>query len=328
MSFRKTVCNIVAASCILLCVSPAFAGNSVVASGEASEEMVEAALSLVSATANLSAASVQLSADTAITLGKPVARTILRGAEISGDTIILTGDILKEGLISTARLSADLTTAGIEFSADTAALVTGAAIAGIYISTETAGYFLDQAVNIAAASGRLSGEAAELALELTAAGVEMSADSAILVANAGKKGVKLSEEAAANFIDKSLSIAAECIEAAQITERYVIMTAAEASKLLKEASLQTVRSAINGGKQVYTFTAETAAHLHSLGIDSIKLAKELTKKAANTTVTVVNHSIKSADDAIVVVINTGSGLIVTAIDTLTQHVEKTTDAIK
>ncbi len=328
MSLRKTVYKFIAASCVLLSTLPAFAGNSAVASGEASEEMVEAVIHLASATANLSAASMQLSADTVITLGQPVATAILRGAEISGDTIVLTGNILKEGLISTAQLSADLTTAGIEFSADTAALVAGASLAGIYLSTETAVYFLDQAVNIAAASGRLSGEAAELALELTAAGVEISADSAILVANAGKKGIEISEEAATNFIDQSLAIAAECIEAAQITERYVIMTAAEANRLLKEASLQTVQSAIEGGKQVYTFTTETAKHLHSLGIDSVKLAKELSEKAATATVTAVNHSIQSADDAIVVVINTGSGLIVTAIDTLTQQVEKTTDAIK
>ncbi len=328
MSFRKTLGNFVVASCVLFSVSPVFAGNSVVESGEASEEMAEAVVRLAAATGNLSAASMQLSADTAIALGRPVAKAILRGAEISGDTIILTGDILKEGLISTAKLSADLTLAGVEFSTDTAALVTGAALAGIYISTETAEFFLDQAVDIAAASGRLSGEAAELALELTAAGVEMSADSAILVANAGKKGVAISEEAAKDFIDKSLAIAAECIEAAQITERYVIMTAAEANRLLKEASLKTVKSAIQGGKRVYTFTAETATHLHNLGIDSVKLAKELSNKAATATVTAVSHSIQSADDAIVVVINTGSGLIVTAIDTLTQQVEETTKAVK
>lgn len=328
MFLRKTICNFVAASCVLLFSLPAFATNSAVASGEASEDMAEAAVHLASATANLSAATMQLGADTAISLGKPVAKTILRGAEISGDTILLTGNILKDGLISTAELSADLAAAGVELSSDTAAVVTGATLAGIYLSTETAARFLDQAIEITAASGRLSGEAAELALELTAAGVEMSADSAVLVANAGKKGIKLSEEAAQDFIDKSFAIAADCIEAAQITERYVIMTAAEANRLLKEASLQTVQSAIKGGQKAYNFTAETATHLHNLGIDSIKLSKELSKKAANATVTAVSHSIKSADDAVVIVINTGSGLIVTAIDSLTEKVEKTTDAMK
>ncbi len=137
-----------------------------------------------------------------------------------------------------------------------------------------------------------------------------------------------SEEAAKDFIESSLAIAADCIAAAQITERYVLMRAAEANRLLKEASLQTVRTAIAGGKQAYRFTADTAIILHNLGIDSVKFANELRKKAATATVVTVHRSIQAADDAIVVVINTGSGLIVTAIDTLTEQVEATSKAIQ
>lgn len=328
MSIKNTFRSLVTASCILLCTSPVFAGNSFTASGDASEDMAEAAIHLASATGHLSCASMYLSADTAITLGRPVAHTVVKGAELSGDVISFAGDVLQEGLVSTARLSADLTMAGVKFSADTTAFVAGAALAGIYISAETADYFLGQAVNIAAASGRLSGEAAELALTLSAAGVEMSADSAILVANAGKKGIAISEEAAETFIDNSLKIAADCIEAAHITERYVIMTTVEANRLLREASLKTVRTTIEGGKRVYSFSAQTAAHLHSLGIDSVKLAKELSSKAINTTTTTIHRSIRGANDAIVIVINTGSGLIVTSIDSVTENIEAATAAIK
>lgn len=328
MSIKNTFRSLVTASCLFLATAPCFAGNAVIASGEASEDLAEAAMHLTSATAGLSCASIYLSADTAITLGKPVAMTVLRSAEISGEAIEFAGDVLEEGLVSTARLSADLATAGVEFSADTTAFVAGAALAGIYISTDTAEFFLTQAVEIAAASGRLSGEAAELALTLTSAGVEMSANSVVLVANAGKKGIEISEEAAVAFIDSSLLIAADCIERAKITERYVLMTAAEANRLLKEASLKTVKSSIEDGKQVYTFTVETASHLHSLGIDSAKYAKELSDKAMTSTATAVHRSIKGANDAIVVVINTGSGLIVTSIDSLSENIEDTTAAIK
>ena len=102
-------------------------------------------------------------------------------------------------------------------------------------------------------------------MALGAAGVEMSADSAVLVKNAGKAGIQMSEETAEAFINSSLKIAAECIESAQIVERYVLMTAAEANQMLQEASLDAVKATIQGGKKTYTFTVETATHLKSLG---------------------------------------------------------------
>ncbi len=96
--------------------------------------------------------------------GKPIATTILDAAEVSGDAMVFSADVLSEGIISTGQLSSDLTRAGVDFSADSATFVANAALAGIYISTDTAEFFLSQAVNIAAASGRLSGETAELAI--------------------------------------------------------------------------------------------------------------------------------------------------------------------
>lgn len=313
---------------LLLCTPPCFAGNFAGASEDASADMSGSSLMLSSAAVYLSGASIYLSADAVITLGKPVATTILDAAEVSGDAVSFSADVLTEGLVSTGKLSSDLTLAGVELSADSAAFVASAALAGIYISTDTAEVFLSQAVNIAAASGRLSGEAAELAVTLGAAGVEISADSAVLVKNAGKAGIHISEGAAQAFIDNSLNIAAECIESAKVTERYVLMTVSEANKILQEASLTAVKSTIEGGKKSYTFTLETAAHLHSLGIDSVKYAKDLSTRAANTTVTAVTHSIQGANDAIVVVINTGSGLIVTSLDSLTETVKQTTAKIQ
>ena len=327
MKFLNTLRAIIVAS-LLLCTPPCFAGNIGSASGDASADMSGSALMLSSAAACLSGASVYLSADAVITLGKPIATTILDAAEVSGDAMVFSADVLTEGIVSTGQLSSDLTRAGVDFSADSAVFVATAALAGIYISTDTAELFLSQAVNIAAASERLSGETAELAIAFGAAGVEMSADSAVLVKNAGKAGIQISEETAEAFINNSLKIAAECIESAQIAERYVLMTAAEANQILQEASLNAVKATIQGGKTTYTFTLETATHLKSLGIDSVKYAKDLSARAAHTTVTTVTHSIQGANDAIVVVINTGSGLVVTSLDSLTETVAKTTDKIQ
>ncbi|BHH85500.1 hypothetical protein [Desulforhopalus sp. 52FAK] len=322
-TFRAAV-----AATLLLCTTPCFAGSFGGASEDASADISGSALMLTSAAACLSGASVYLSADAVITLGTPIAHTIIDAAEVSGDAVVFSSDVLTEGLVTTGQLSADLTRAGVDFSADSAVFVASAALSGIYISTDTAELFLSQAVNIAAASGRLSGEAAELAVTLAAAGVEISADSTVLIANAGKAGIHLSEDAAQSFIDSSLAIAAECIESAQITERYVLMTVAEANQILKEASINAVQSSIKGGIKTYTFTVETASHLHSLGIDSVKYAKDLTKRAATTTVKAISTSVHGANDAIVVVINTGSGLVVASLDSLTDAVNNTTANIQ
>ncbi len=312
---------------LLFCTTSSHAGNSFIASGEASEGMSEAALHLASASATLSGASLHLSGEVAIALGKPVAETILQAAAISGDAVIFSSSVLAQGLVTTAQLSSDLTHAGIEFSTDAALLVASAAHAGIHISIDTAELFLSQAVNIAAASGRLSGEAAELALALGAAGVELSADSVKIVAAAGKAGLAISTEAAEQLISASLVIAAGCIERAVIAEHYVLMTLEEANSILHEASIATVKAGLAAGRTTYAFTAATAGHLHSLGIDSAKFAKELTIKAAQTTSEAVVHSVHGANDAIVVVINSGSGLIVATLDELTAAVENTTHRI-
>ena len=322
-TFRSAV-----AATLLLCTTPCFAGSFVGASEDASTDMAGSALMLTSAAACLSGASVYLSADAVITLGTPIANTILDAAEVSGDAVVFSTDVLTDGLVTTGQLSADLTKAGVDFSADSAVFVASAALSGIYISTDTAELFLSQAVNVAAASGRLSGEAAELAVTLAAAGVTISADSTILIANAGKAGIHLSEDAAQSFIDSSLAIAAECIESVKITERYVLMTVAEANQILKEASIDAVKSSIKGGKKTYTFTLETASHLQSLGIDSVKYAKDLSKRAAITTAKTISTSVNGANDAIVVVINTGSGLVVASLDSLTDTVNNTTAKIK
>ncbi len=322
-TFRSAV-----AATLLLCTSPCFAGSFVGASEDASADIAGSALMLASASAYFSAASVYLSADAVITLGTPVAHAIIDAAEVSGDAVAFTTHVLTEGLITTGKLSADLSRAGVNFSADSVSFAATAALVGIYISTDTAELFLSQAVNIAAASGRLSGEAAELAVTLAAAGVEISADSTVLIANAGKAGIHLSEDAAQAFIDSSLAIAAECIESAQITERNVLMTVAEANQILKEASLNAVRSSIQGGKKTYAFTIETASHLQSLGIDSVKYAKDLSKRAAQSSVNSIGTTIHGANDAIVVVINTGSGLVVASLDSLTDAVNNTTAKIQ
>lgn len=327
MNMRKHIRLLVVAA-VLFYTTSVNAGNAVVASGEASEDMAEAVLHLASASGNLSAASLYLSGDVAITLGKPVAGIILRTAEISGETIVFSGSVLVAGLVTTGQLSADLTQAGIEFSADSATLAADAARAGINISSDTAELFLSQAVNIAAASGRLSGEVGELAVVLVAAGVDLSADSAKIVADAAKAGIQVSEDSANKLVAASLAIAAECIENTKITERYVVMTLEEANKLLREASVATVKTGLEAGRKSYAFTRETAVHLHDLGIDSIIYAKELTNQAAHHASTTIIHTVKGANDSIVVVINTGSGLIVASLDSLTAAVDNTAQRIQ
>lgn len=316
------------AAAVLFCTTSAYAGNTVIASGEASEDMAEAVLHLASASGNLSVASLNLSGDVAVTLGKPVANIILHSAEISGDVVAFSAAVLVDGLVTTGQLSADLSRAGIQFSADSATLAADAGRAGISISIHTAEVFLTQAVNIAVASGRLSGEIGELATVLSAAGIDLSADSAKIVADAGKNGIQLSEDAAEKLVAASLEIAAECIENAKITERYALMTLEEANKMLREASITTVKASLEAGRQTYEFTKETAGHLHSLGIDSIKYAGELTNRAARQTSTLIVHTVKGTNDSIVVVINTGSGLIVASLDTLTAAIDETAKSIQ
>lgn len=327
MKIKNALCSFIAGS-LLLCSVHSYAGNSVVASGEASEDLSGAAVHLVSASANLSSASLYLSSGVAISLGCSISTTIINGADISGDAVVFSADVLADGLMTTARLSKNLTMAGIQFSGDATLLAAQAAGKGIYISTETAAVFLNQAVNIVAASGRLSGETAELAVLLTAAGVELSADSAILVANAGKKGIYLSADAADNFIANSLHIASECIDSAVIAERYIIMTAKEANRILAETSIATVQKTIEAGKTTYVFSKNTASHLKSLGIDASKYTAELTIKAANTVSTTFINTLNYADNEVVIVINTGSGLIIASIDSLTAAVEEKANTLK
>ncbi len=310
---------------VLICTTNSYAGNTFIASGEASEEMSEAALQLASASTNLSGASIQLSGDVALTLGRPVAEAILHTAAFSGGAVMFSGSVLADGIVSTARFSSDLTQAGITLSSDAALLAASAAHAGMHISIDTAELFLSQAVNIAAASGRLSGEAAVLAVLLGAAGVELSADSASLVAAAGQAGMTVSQEAAEGLISASLAIAADCIENAVIAEKYILMTLEEANTLLHEASIATIKAGLAAGRNTYAFTAATAAHLHSLGIDSARFARELTSQAAQATSEALVNTVQGANDAIVVVINTGSGLIVASLDDLTETVQYTAD---
>ncbi len=51
-------------------------------------------------------------------------------------------------------------------------------------------------------------------------------------------------------------------------------------------------------------------------------------QAAQATANTVVHTVKGANDAIVVVINTGSGLIVASLDGLATAAEETTQKIK
>ena len=327
MSIRKKIAALIATG-IFFCSAPAFAGSPMTASGEASEDMIESTVCLASASAPLSGASVYLSGSAVITAGHAVPTTVLDAAEVSGDAVVFSGEVLVDGLTTTAMLSRDLTLAGVDFSADSARLVADAAGAGIHLSVDTAELFLDQAAQIAAASGRLSGETAELAVSLAIAGVTISADSTRLVADAAAAGIEISEDAAENLITASLAIAAECIETAVITERYVLMTLEEANRLLREASVTTVRTTIEAGRKTYTFSRETAGHLQSLGIDAGRFAAELSRKAATATVDGVTHTVRGANDAIVVVINTGSGLVVASLDSITEKVESTTAKIQ
>ncbi len=323
MSITGKIKNLLAAA-VILCSGSAYAGNAVIASGEASEDMAESVIHLASASANLSGASLNLSGEVAIALGRPLADVVVRSAEISSDALIFSAASLSAGILTTAHLSSQLTSAGIQFSADSATLSADAAQAGIYLSVDTAEFFLDQAVSVAAASGRLSGEVAELTVALSAAGVELSADSVRLIANAGNAGIHLSGEMADAIISASLAVASECIEKAVFVERYVLMTLKDANRLVKEASIATVQMGLNGGKKSYQFTVETATHLHSLGLDATKFAKELSKRAMQRTTTGVTHIINGTNDTIVIVINTGSGLLVASLDTLTEAVEKST----
>ncbi len=88
-----------------------------------------------------------------------------------------------------------------------------------------------------------------------------------------------------------------------------------------ETSIATVAKSNRAGKKTIEFTLETAGQLQALGIDSAKYAKELSIKAAHATVDTAVISINGANDAIVVVINTGSGMVVASLDKLTAAVE-------
>ncbi len=313
---------------IVLIHGSAYSRNAVVTSGEASEEMVGSVLNLASASANLSAASLYLGGSVAIAVGKPVAEVILRSAEISMDSVAFSGEVLTDGLITTAQLSRKLASAGVELSADAVVFSAQATKAGIAISAETAALFLHQAVNIAAASGRLSGEVAGLTAALVSAGVDLSVDSAKLAANAAKAGIKLSEETAGKIITACLKISADCINTAVITERYLLMTLEEANRLLHEASIATVAASKQTGKLTYQFSKETAGRLKELGIDGAKYAQELSIRSAKAGAEAVTLTIKGANDVTVVVINTGSGLIIASLDSLTASINETTKKIK
>ncbi len=197
---KRHTLNIILIAFIILFSTAAHGRNAVVASGEASEASVEAAINLLSASADLSAAGLELGGSIAIELGKPLANIVLTSAEVSMESVAFSTEVLADGFVTTAMLSSELAHAGIDLSVDAVQLVASATAAGIAMSTETAGLFLHQAVNIAAASGRLSGEVATLSVALAAAGVDLSVDSAKLVADAAAKGVAISEEAAKNII--------------------------------------------------------------------------------------------------------------------------------
>lgn len=304
------------------------ATNSFVASGDASGEMSQSLVNLTSASGDLSVAAIHLGGDIVIGLGRPVAQVVRQAAEISSDSLAFSAEVLADGLITTTQLSSELALAGVEFSADAATLVTQASAKGIHISADTAELFLDQAVQIAAASGRLSEESVELVFALGAVGVELSADSVQLAANASRAGLQISEETASGLISACLEVAAESIEATVITERYILMTLEEANRLLHETSLATVAATQRAGQQSYNFTIETAGHLKSLGIDSAKYAYELTLRTARTTARKAVVAIEGSNDAIVVVINSGSGLIVASLDSLTAAVKESTDKIQ
>jgi hypothetical protein len=327
---KKTIqaIKIIIFSLIVLTHGSAHSRNAVVASGEASEEMVGAVLNLASASANLSAAGLYLGGSVAIAVGKPIAEVVLRGAEVSMDSVSFSADVLADGLITTAQLSRKLAGAGVELSADAVMLSAQATKAGIAISADTAALFLNQAVNIAAASGRLSGEVAGFTAALASAGVELSIDSAKLVANAAKSGIKLSEETAEKIIAACLKISNDCINTAVITERYLLMTLEEANRLLYETSIATIAASKQAGKLTYQFTTETAGKFKELGIDGAKYAKELSIRSAKAGAEATTSAIKGANDATVVVINTGSGLIIASLDTLTASVNEATKKVQ
>ena len=291
--------------------------NGVIASGEASEESVEAAIHLISATTDLSAAGLVLGSNLAIELGRPIANVLLTSAEISMDSVAFSSDVLADGLITTAMLSSELAHAGIALSADAVQLAALSTKAGMALSAETAALFLNQAVNIAATSGRLSGELAVLATTLTRAGVMLSLDSAKLISDAAASGIVLSVETAAQLINGCLQIADQCIQAAVLAERYMIMTLAEANQLLKETSLATVAAALKTGHQAVQFSGATINQLRQLGVDSAKYARELSRRAATGGVKATALALTGANDAVVVVINTGAGLIVATLEALT-----------
>lgn len=324
----KAIQTILMAFLIIASFNQAFAKNAVVASGEASEESVDSMINLASASANLSGAGLDLGGNVVIAVGKPIAKVVLQSAEVSMDAVSFSTEVLLDGLVTTAQLSQELTRAGVELSSDATTLALHAANVGIHMSTETATLFLNQAVNIAAASGRLSSETAALAAALVSAGVDLSIDTAKLIADAAKAGIQISEEAAKNLISACLEISAQCIKSAVVAERYLLMTLEEANRILYETSLATVAASIHAGQQSYKFSMETARKLKDLGIDSAKYAKELGIRSAKASADLAASSIKGANDATVVVINTGSGLIISTLDSLTAAAENATEKIK
>ncbi len=324
----KTIKATLIALLIMAPFNHAFANNAVVASGEASEELVDSMINLASASANLSGAGLYLGGSVAIAIGKPIADVVLQSAEVSMDTISFSTEVLLDGIVTTAQLSQELAHAGVEMSTDVAAFVLHAANAGIHMSTETATLFLNQAVNIAVASGRLSGETATLAAALVSAGVDLSIDVTKLTADAAKAGIQISEEAAKNLITACFKISAQCIEATILAERYLLMTLEEANRILYETSLATVAASIRDGQHAYHFSIETARKLKDLGIDSAKYAKELGVRSVKAGVDLTVSAIQGANEATVVVINTGSGLVISTLDSLTAAVEDATKKIE
>ncbi|MCI5167273.1 MAG: hypothetical protein D3903_14560, partial [Candidatus Electrothrix sp. GM3_4] len=94
MTKRMRTLHIILLTLIVSFSSTAHSKNAIVASGEASDASVEAAINLLSASADLSAASLELGGNIAIELGKPLANIVLTSAEVSMESVAFSTEVL------------------------------------------------------------------------------------------------------------------------------------------------------------------------------------------------------------------------------------------
>ncbi len=178
---------------------------------------------------------------------------------------------------------------------------------------------------------------AQLSSNLTQAGVLLSTDAVVLAACAAGAGINMSVETAQLFLDQAVNIAAasgrlsgEVGDLALLLTHKGVVLSADSAILIANAAAQGVEVSQEQARKIIAASLAIASDCIQKAViaDAAKLATELAEKAALATADATVKAIQGADDAIVVVINSGAGLVVVTLDALTESVEKATQKLQ